>query len=71
MTSKWTVDDALLITARFDEWLGTGDANRLSQHYVWDWPWPDPSIESEAERRHSATVSNSALAAAILGQDYR
>lgn len=69
MTSKWTVDDALLITARFAEWLGTGDANRLSQHYVWDWPWPEFSIESEAERRQSAAESNSALAAAIRGQD--
>lgn len=68
MSSKWTVD-ALLITARFAEWLRTGDANRLSQHYVWDWPWPEFHIESGEERRQAAAESNDALAAAIRDQD--
>lgn len=69
MSSKWTVDEALLITARFVEWLGTGDANRLSQHYVWDWPWPEFNIESDGQRRQAAAESNDALAAAIRDQD--
>lgn len=69
MVSRWTVDDASLITARFAEWLGTGDANRLTQHYVWNWPWPELSIEPGPERRQAAAASNDALAGAIRDQD--
>jgi len=69
MSSKWTVDDALLITARFAEWLDTGDANRLTQRYVWDSPWPEFNIEPGPNRRRAAAESNAALATAIRNQD--
>lgn len=69
MASKWTVDDALLIAARFAQWLNTGDANRLTQTYVWDSPWPEFTIEPGPDRRRAAAESNAALAAAIRDQD--
>jgi hypothetical protein len=62
---RWTVDDALRVTARFAEWLATGDANRLAQSHVWcfiDHPDENDDLLELACR------SNAALAHEIRAQ---
>jgi len=63
--ARWTVDDALRVTARFAEWLATGDANRLAQNHVWcfiDHPDENDGLRELAGR------SNAALAQEIRAQ---
>lgn len=64
---RWTVDDALTITARFADWLSTGDAKRATRQHVWSMVeeqfGPDDNPDQYAEE------SNALLARAIRSQD--
>ncbi len=55
--ARWTVDDALRVTARFAEWLATEDANRLAQNHVWcfiDHPDENDDLRELAGRSNAA-----------------
>jgi hypothetical protein len=61
---RWDVNDALRVSARFADWLSTGDARRVSEAHVWG------PIRGGLESPHDdvsllAAESNAALAAAI------
>jgi hypothetical protein len=57
----WDVHDALRVTARFTDWLSTGDAMRLTRGHVWG----SASLPPEVDRQELAEQSNSELAAAL------
>lgn len=62
---RWTVDDCLRVTARFAQWLETGDANRLAREHVWSFAGPLRESDSVSTL---AAASNTALANEIRSQ---
>ncbi len=65
----WTVDDALRITARLTDWLGTGDALRLSEWQVWRIVAKELDPRDDEDLTQRARSANQVLAAGLREKD--